>query len=142
MRAPGHPQGCFLTEILMDELADRIRMDPVEFRIKNCPPLAPNAMWRDYLAEGAKTFGWNKRHPTGDPTPGPIKTGMGCSVHQWGGGGRGTQAHIEIASDGSVVMKCGTQDIGTGARTVVAMVTAETLGLPVNMVKPEIGDTI
>ena len=42
MRAPGHPQGCFLTEILMDELADRVKMDPVEFRVKNLPPAAPN----------------------------------------------------------------------------------------------------
>jgi xanthine dehydrogenase YagR molybdenum-binding subunit len=141
MRAPGHPQGCFLTEILMDELADRVKMDPVEFRIKNAPPDRPNAKWRTYLPEAAKLFGWDKRHPTGDPTPGPIKTGFGCSVHQWGGGGRGTQAHIDIANDGSVVMKCGTQDIGTGTRTVVAVVTAETLGLPVNAVKVEIGDS-
>jgi xanthine dehydrogenase YagR molybdenum-binding subunit len=142
MRAPGHPQGCFLTEILMDELADQVKMDPVEFRIKNVPPDRPNAKWKQYLPEAAKLFGWEKRHPTGDPTAGPLKTGFGCSVHQWGGGGRGSQAHIEIASDGSVVMKCGTQDLGTGTRTLVAVVTAETLGLPVNMVKPEIGDTL
>jgi xanthine dehydrogenase YagR molybdenum-binding subunit len=141
MRAPGHPQACFLTEIMMDELADRIRMDPVEFRIKNSPPLAPNAMYRTYLPEAAKLFGWEKRHPTGDPTPGPIKTGFGCSVHTWGGGGQGTQAHCDIMSDGTVVMKCGTQDIGTGTRTIVALVTAETLGLPISAVKAEIGDT-
>ena len=142
MRAPGHPQGCFLTEILMDELADRVRMDPVEFRIKNLPPDAPNAMWRTYLPEGAKLFGWDKRHPTGDPTPGPIKTGLGCSVHQWGGGGtrhrRRTATSCPTAASS---MKCGTQDIGTGTRTIVAMVTAETLGLPISAVKPEIGDT-
>ena len=142
MRAPGHPQGCFLTEILMDELADRVKMDPVEFRVKNCPPDAPNAKWRAYLPEAAKLFGWDKRHPTGDATPGPIKTGFGCAVHQWGGGGRGSQARCEIMPDGSVVMKCGTQDIGTGTRTIVTMVTAETLGLPMSAVKPEIGDTI
>ena len=142
MRAPGHPQGCFITEILMDELADRVRMDPVEFRIKNCPPEAPNAKWRSYLPEGAKLFGWDKRHPTGDAGRGPIKTGMGCSVHQWGGGGRGSRARCEIMSDGSVVVKCGTQDIGTGGRTIVALVAAETLGLPVSAVKAEIGDSI
>jgi len=141
MRAPGHPQGCFLTEILMDELADRVKMDPVEFRIKNLPEAAPNARWGDYFKTGAKAFGWEKRHATGDPAPGPIKTGFGCSAHRWGGGGRGSQAHCDIASDGSVVMKCGTQDLGTGTRTIVAMVTAETLGLPVSAVKPEIGDT-
>ena len=142
MRAPGHPQGCFLTEILMDELADRIKMDPVEFRVKNVPPDAPNAKWGEYLQMGAKAFGWDKRHPTGDPTPGPIKTGFGCSVHQWGGGGRGTQAHCDINADGTVVVKCGTQDLGTGTRTVVAVVAAETLGLPVSAIKPEIGDTM
>ena len=142
MRAPGHPQGCFLTEILMDELADRVKMDPVELRIKNLPPKAPNAMWSEYFTIGAKAFGWDKRHPTGDPAAGPIKTGVGCSAHQWGGGGRGTQAHCDIASDGSVVIKCGTQDLGTGTRTLVAIVAAETLGLPVSAVKPEIGDTM
>jgi xanthine dehydrogenase YagR molybdenum-binding subunit len=142
MRAPGHPQGCFLTEILMDELADQVKMDPVEFRIKNAPKLAPNAMWTEYFPRGAKQFGWEKRHPTGDPTPGPIKTGMGVSAHLWGGGGRGSTAHVDINSDGSVVVKCGTQDIGTGTRTIVAMVAAESLGLPVSAITPQIGDTM
>jgi xanthine dehydrogenase YagR molybdenum-binding subunit len=142
MRAPGHPQGCFLTEILMDELADRVKMDPVAFRVKNLPPRAPNAMWAEYFERGAKAFGWDKRHPTGDPAAGPIKTGMGVSAHRWGGAGRGTQAHMDITSDGGVVVKCGTQDIGTGTRTIVTMVAAETLGLPVSAVKAEIGDTI
>jgi xanthine dehydrogenase YagR molybdenum-binding subunit len=142
MRAPGHPQGCFLTEILMDELADRVKMDPVAFRLQNLPPDAPNAKWGEYFQMGAKAFGWEKRHPTGDPSSGPIKTGFGCSAHQWGGGGRATQAHCDINPDGTVVVKCGTQDLGTGTRTVVAIVAAETLGLPVSAVKPEIGDTI
>jgi xanthine dehydrogenase YagR molybdenum-binding subunit len=141
MRAPGHPQGCFLTEILMDELADRVKMDPVAFRMKNLPPAAPNAAWGEYFEIGAKAFGWDKRHPTGDATPGPIKTGFGTSAHRWGGGGRGSKAQCDISSDGSVVMKCGTQDLGTGTRTLVAIVTAETLGLPVSAVHPEIGDT-
>jgi xanthine dehydrogenase YagR molybdenum-binding subunit len=142
MRAPGHPQGCFLTEILMDELADRVRMDPVQFRIMNLPTAAPSRAWGDYFQQGAKAFGWEKRHATGDPTPGPIKNGFGVSAHQWGGGGRGGRAHCDIAPDGSVVMKCGTQDLGTGTRTLVAVLTAETMGLPISAVKPEIGDTM
>jgi xanthine dehydrogenase YagR molybdenum-binding subunit len=142
MRAPGHPQGCFLTEILMDELADRVKMDPVEFRIKNLPPKAPNAMWADYFTMGAKRFGWDKRHATGDPAPGPIKTGMGVSAHRWGGAGRGSQAHVDIHSDGTIVVKCGTQDLGTGTRTMVAIVAAETFGLPISGVKVEIGDSV
>ena len=141
MRAPGHPQGCFLTEILMDELADRVKMDPVAFRIKNLPPLGPNAMWAQYFEQGARQFGWDARHPTGDSTPGPIKTGMGVSSHRWGGAGRGSRAHVDITSDGGVVVKCGTQDIGTGTRTIVALVAAESLGLPITAIKPEIGDS-
>jgi xanthine dehydrogenase YagR molybdenum-binding subunit len=141
MRAPGHPQGCFHTEMLMDELADVLKMDPLEFRLKNLPPEAPNAMWRKYFPIAAEMFGWSKRHPTGDPTPGPIKRGMGCAANQWGGGGRGSKAHCEIASDGSVVVRCGTQDIGVGTKTTVTMIAAETLGVPMDMVKAEIGDS-
>src|SRR6185436_17199163 len=114
-------QGGFLTEILMDELADRVRMDPVAFRVKNLPAKQADLRWEDYFAIGAKAFGWDKRHQTGDAQSGHIKTGMGCAAHRWGGGGRGSRAHIDIASDGSVVMKCGTQDLGNGTRTIVAI---------------------
>ena len=141
MRAPGHPQGCFHTEMLMDELADKLRMDPLAFRIKNLPPEAPNAMWRKYFPIAAERFGWSKRHVTGDPTPGPIKRGMGCAANRWGGGGQGTKAHCEINPDGSVVMRCGTQDIGVGTKTIVSIITAETLGIPMDLVKAEIGDS-
>jgi xanthine dehydrogenase YagR molybdenum-binding subunit len=143
MRAPGHPQGSFITEIMVEELADKVNVDPVEFRIRNLPPEAPNAMWGTYLREGAAVFGWARRHPTGDKTPGPIKTGMGVAVCTWGGGGRGpSQTHCEIASDGSVIMRLGSQDLGTGTRTLVAIVTAESLGLQPSQVKAEIGDTL
>jgi xanthine dehydrogenase YagR molybdenum-binding subunit len=141
MRAPGHPQACFHTESLMDELADTVKMDPLEFRLKNLPPEAPNAMWRKYFPVAAEMIGWSRRHPTGDSAKGPLKRGMGCAANQWGGGGRGTKAHCEIHADGSVVMRCGTQDIGVGTRTHVMAVTAETLGLPLNAVKAEIGDS-
>ncbi len=141
MRAPGHPQGCYITEVLMDDLADRLKMDPLEFRIRNLPPQAPNAMWREYFKIGASKFGWDKRHPTGDPTPGPIKRGMGCAANRWGGGGRGTQAQCEILPDGGVVVRCGTQDLGVGTRTLIAVIAAETLGLQVKDIKVEIGDS-
>jgi xanthine dehydrogenase YagR molybdenum-binding subunit len=142
MRAPGHPQGSFITEMYMEELADLVKMDPIEFRIKNLPPEAPNAMWASYLRQGAKEFGWDKRHPTGDPAPGPIKTGMGVAINTWGGGGSQGRAHVEISSDGTVVVRCGTQDLGTGTRTLVAVVAADTFGIPVSNIKPEIGDTV
>jgi xanthine dehydrogenase YagR molybdenum-binding subunit len=141
MRAPGHPQGCFVTEVVMDELADAVRMDPVEFRLKNLPPLAPNAMWRRYFPIGAERIGWSKRHPTADPAPGPIKRGLGCSANRWGGAGQGTQAHCEIHPDGSVLIRSGTQDIGTATKTLMAIITAETLGLNVDQVRVELGDS-
>ena len=141
MRAPGHPQGCFVTEVLMDELADQVRMDPMEFRLKNLPPLAPNAMWAKYFPMGAERINWKGRHPTGDPTPGPIKRGLGCSANRWGGAGTGARAHCEIDADGSVVMRCGTQDIGTANRTIMAIVVAETLGLDLAQVTIELGDS-
>src|SRR5262249_35378924 len=137
MRAAGHPQASFITEVMMEELADKVNMDPVEFRVKNLRPDQPNYMQANYLRVGAKEFGWDKRHPTGDKTPGPIKTGMGCAINTWGGGGRGpSQAHCEIAMDGGVVLKMGTQDLGTGTRTLVAIVTADSLGIHPSQVKP------
>jgi xanthine dehydrogenase YagR molybdenum-binding subunit len=141
MRAPGHPQGCFITEVLMDELADRVRMDPVEFRLKNLPPEAPNAMWKAYYPIAAEMIDWKRRHPTGDPARGPIKRGLGCSANRWGGAGRGSRAHCEINPDGTVLVRIGTQDIGTGTRTIISMVAAETLGIPMDLVNPQIGDS-
>src|SRR6267142_1359193 len=98
-------------------------------------------MLAEDFQRGAKAFGWDTRHATGDQARGPIKTGMGVSAHRWGGAGRGSRADVDITSDGGVVVKCGTQDIGTGTRTIVAMVAAETFGLPVSAIRPEIGDS-
>lgn len=142
-RAPGHPQACFITETVIDELADRLRLDPLELRLRNVQPEAPNAQWKKYFAMGAEKIGWNRRHPSGDAAAGPIKRGLGCAANVWGGGGnRATRAMCEIQPDGSVTNRIGTQDIGTGTRTLVAMITAETMGLPLNAVTAAIGDTI
>jgi xanthine dehydrogenase YagR molybdenum-binding subunit len=149
MRAPGHPQACFVTEVVMDELADLLRMDPLELRMRNLPPAdpatgqdRPNEQWRKYFPMAAEKIGWSHRHPTGDPASGPIKRGLGCAANRWPGGGNPrTRANCEILPDGGVVMRIGTQDIGTGTRTVVTMVTAETLGLQMDAVRAAIGDT-
>ena len=72
MRAPGHPQACFITEVVMDELADRLRMDPLELRMRNLPPVdGRTPQWAKYFPIGAEKIGWCKRHPTGDPGIGP-----------------------------------------------------------------------
>ena len=141
-RAPGHPQACFITEVVIDELADRLGLDPLELRLRNVKAEAPNAQWRKYFPMGAEKIGWSRRHPTGDAAAGPIKRGLGCAANIWpGAGNRATRAMCEINPDGSVVNKIGTQDIGTGTRTLVAMITAETMGLPLNAVTAAIGDT-
>ena len=147
-RAPGHPQACFITETVIDELADRLRIDPLELRMRNLQPAdatgvdAPNRQWRKYFPMGAEKIGWSKRHPTGDATAGPIKRGLGCAANIWAGAGNPrTQAACEILPDGSVTMRIGTQDIGTGTRTLVGVITAETMGLPLENVNISIGDT-
>jgi len=137
MRAPGHPQGSFIMESVMDELAARLGMDPVEFRKRNLPE---DSLWREQLDLGAAAIGWSDNwHPPGDPTSGPIKKGLGCAISTWGSGGGRTQASCRIHADGSVEMNTGTQDIGTGTRTMVAIVTAEILGLEIEDITVGIG---
>jgi len=136
MRAPGHPQASFGMESAMDDLADALGMDPIELRKKND---GSDRRHRQY-AVAAEMIGWSNRRPSGS-LPGVIKRGYGIGSATWGGGGGGTQAQVDIHADGSVIVKCGTQDLGTGARTVVAVVAAEELGLPVSAITPLIGDT-
>ena len=138
MRAPGHPQGSFITEAVMDELAARLQMDPVEFRQNNLPE---DSLWGEQLDLGAARIGWENWHTPGDPTPGPIKKGLGCAISTWGSGGGRTRASCTIHPDGSVEMNTGTQDIGTGTRTIVAIVTAEIHGLEVEDITVNIGNS-
>jgi xanthine dehydrogenase YagR molybdenum-binding subunit len=147
MRAPGHPQGAFVTEQAMDDLADKIGMDPVDFRIKNLPltnktfeTLEP--IYRRELLLGAERIGWfDRRHPRGDTRKGPIKQGMGCALSTWGGRAGDSQAECSIKSDGSVEVRCGTQDLGTGTLTLVPIVAAEIVGLRMEDVTGRIGSS-
>jgi xanthine dehydrogenase YagR molybdenum-binding subunit len=66
---------------------------------------------------------------------------MGCAANRWGGGGRGSRAQCDILADGGVVIRCGTQDLGVGTRTLMAIITAETLGLPVDAITVQLGDS-
>ena len=93
--------------------------------MRNVQPDAPNAQRKKYFPIGAEKIGWSRRHPSGDSASGPIKRGLGCAANMWGGAGnRATRAMCEIMPDGSVTNKIATQDIGTGTRTLVAMITA------------------
>ena len=136
-RAPGHPLASFGMESIMDELAAKLKMDPVELRLKNDPS---KTRQREY-AIGAERFGWKQKYKPPGTSPGPVKVGVGCAGATWGGGGHGTQAEAQINSDGSVEVRCGTQDLGTGTRTLVAIVAAEVFGLKPEQITAKIGDT-
>ncbi|HEX5410581.1 MAG TPA: xanthine dehydrogenase family protein molybdopterin-binding subunit [Terriglobia bacterium] len=141
-RAPNHPQACLITMSALDDLACKLDMDPIELLKKNVN-LAPPVLRRAYseeLVKAAELADWKKNwHPRGDKTAGHIKRGMGVSMHTWGGRGHNSTCNITIRPDGSVTAQLGSQDLGTGTRTVIAITVAETLGLPVDAVKVEIG---
>jgi xanthine dehydrogenase YagR molybdenum-binding subunit len=136
-RAPGHPVASFGMESILDELAVKLEMDPVEIRLKNDPF---EVRRREYTI-GADRFGWKQKYKPPGSSPGPIKIGVGCAGATWGGGGRGTQAEAQINSDASVEIRCGTLDLGTGTRTLVAIVAAEVFGLTPEQITVRIGDT-
>jgi xanthine dehydrogenase YagR molybdenum-binding subunit len=139
LRAPGHPPACFAMESLMDELADKIGMDPVEFRIKN---LGESDDHVRQLLRGAKEIGWERRNPKAGAWPGVIKHGFGCACGIWGGGGRPQcVVDVHVGRDGAVTVSCGSQDLGTGTRTYMVAIVAEELGLEMHDVHEEIGDT-
>jgi xanthine dehydrogenase YagR molybdenum-binding subunit len=136
-RAPGHPPASFGMESILDELAVRMNMDPVELRIKNEPF---EVRQKEYQL-GAERFGWKQKYKKPGSSPRPLMTGVGCAGASWGGGGQGTQAEAQINPDGSVEIRCGTQDLGTGTRTLIAVVAAELLGLNPEQIAVRIGDT-
>lgn len=136
-RAPGHPTASFGMESIMDELAAKMNIDPVELRLKN----DPSEVRRKEYRLGAERFGWKEKYKKPGSSPGPVKSGVGCAGATWGGGGRGTQAEAQISPDGSIEIRCGTQDLGTGTRTVIAVIAADLLGLQPDQITVRIGDT-
>jgi xanthine dehydrogenase YagR molybdenum-binding subunit len=138
MRAPGHPEASFAMESLMDELAYKIKMDPVVFRKKNLR----DPVYHRQLDRGAKAIGWERRNPIAGGNPGVLKRGMGCAVGTWGGGGNDAcKVDVTIGRDGSVLVSVGTQDLGTGTRTFTRAIVAEEFGLQITDIKEEIGNS-
>ncbi|HEV8111311.1 MAG TPA: xanthine dehydrogenase family protein molybdopterin-binding subunit [Planctomycetota bacterium] len=140
MRAPGHPQASFAMESLVDELAAKLAIDPLEFRKRNLK----DPVYRRHLDAVAREIGWpdhpNKTAPAA--LADGIGVGIGFAVSTWGGGGGdGCEVDVRIDRDGSVVASVGTQDLGTGVRTYVAAIVAEEFGLPLDAVVARIGDS-
>jgi xanthine dehydrogenase YagR molybdenum-binding subunit len=150
MRAPGHPQNCILTEFAVDDLAAKLGIDPLVIRRKNLPPgdeavakanplawqAIRNRLYNEQLDTITGMCKWSEKwHPPGQgPKKGPVKHGMGMAMHTWGGFAAGgapppNECTVIISRDGSVTAETSTQDLGTGQRTVTAIITAEILGL-------------
>ncbi len=136
-RAPNHPQAAVITMGAFEDLAAKLKMDPMEMLSRNLDITGPRAQtYREELAIADELMGWKKNwHQRGDTTPGNIKRGLGLSIHTWGGRGHNSNCDFTIHPDGSVEIKMGTQDLGTGARTIITIVAADTLGIPMENVK-------
>lgn len=144
-RAPNHPQAALITMAALEDLAAKLNMDPLEFFLKNIELTGVRAgVYRDELNKAAEMIGWKQNwRPRGQGAPGSTKTikrGLGLSIHTWGGGPHASDCDVTINTDGSVDVKLGTQDLGVGTRTVLAIVAGETFGLPHDAIKVHIGD--
>jgi xanthine dehydrogenase YagR molybdenum-binding subunit len=140
-RAPNHPQGCFLTMSALADAAAALKMDELDFFLKNVDLTDRPDVYREQLRIAADLIGYRqKAHLRGaDATKGPVKRGLGLSIHTWGGRGHPSECDLTISPDGSVEARIATQDLGVGTRTCIGMVVAETLGLPFESVKVLIG---
>ena len=136
-RAPGHPQAEFGMDVIMDKLAEKAGIDPLEFRMLNDPN---ESRQRQYKIGAERIDYYEKRKKVPGSDRGSLKKGIGIGVCRWGGGGgRSTKVQVDIFPDGKVKVATGTQDLGTGICTLIHQVTADTLGIPMEYVTPTIG---
>jgi xanthine dehydrogenase YagR molybdenum-binding subunit len=149
MRGPGAVPGLFATESAMDELAVKLGMDPVELHLINEPqideglgvPFSSRHL-KECLTLGAEKFGWSKRDPKIGSMQRDGKTlGWGMAACSWIAARFDCSAAVELRDDGAVRVASASQDIGTGTYTVMAQVVAEMLGIPIERVAVDIGDS-
>jgi xanthine dehydrogenase YagR molybdenum-binding subunit len=143
-RAPNHPQAAGITMCALDDLAAKLSMDPMELWLRNLQITGPRSnVYREELAIAAELMGWkDKWRGRGQNVSGAMARGLGLSIHTWGGRGHNSDCDLTIYPDGSVEIKLGSQDLGTGTRTVILAVAAETLGIPMDGINLMIGDTL
>jgi xanthine dehydrogenase YagR molybdenum-binding subunit len=148
-RAPGEATGTFALESALDELSYALNLDPIELRLRNYAendphegkPFSSKSLRECYRA-GAERFGWSRRpRKAGGWREGNELVGWGMATATYPARGQPASASAKILSDGTAVVRSGTQDIGTGTYTVMAQVAAETLGLPIERVRFELGDS-
>ena len=149
MRAPPDMPYMFPLECAMDELALALRMDPIELRRRNQPTQDPvtglpfsSRHMMTCLDEGAARFGWERRNPqAGSMRDGDWLVGYGCAGACYPANISGSAVRVTLQPEGHVRVRLAGCDIGTGAYTVVAIVAADRLGLPIDRVRVEMGDT-
>ncbi len=152
-RAPGHPQASWALEQMMDALAEKIGMDPVAFRLKNIPEISQGrdrpyttTGLKECITQGTEAFGWEKARKAAEEhnkKGGRTRRGVGMGSCVWfvGGGGPPSTVVIKLFSDGSVNLNMGASDIGTGTKTIMALVAAEELGVKPEVIQIENADT-
>ncbi len=146
-RAPGFVEGTFGLEALLDELATKLELDPLEFRRKNYAeqdevderPYSSKELLECYRRAEPH---WERRHEVRARSTDTIKRGAGMASQIWyGGGGPPSYAWIRVGSDGHATVVTAMQDIGTGTRTAMAQIAAEELGVPLDHVTVSLGDS-
>ena len=149
MRGPGAVPGLYATESAMNEMAERLKMDPVKFRILNEPKLDESMRlpfssrhYVECLTVGAEKFGWSKRNPAvGSMKRDGLTLGWGMAGATWVAGRFAAAANIQLRDDGTVRVACATQDIGTGMYTVLAQLASEKTGVSLDKIEVELGDS-
>lgn len=141
-RAPNHPQACFVTMAALEDAAAALNQDPLDFFLNNISLTGERS--ENYAEEfriGADLIGWKRKwKPRGQAT-GVVKRGLGLSLHTWGGRGHNSNCELVLHPDGSVEARLASQDLGTGTRTVIAIVLADALGLEPGDINVRIGDS-
>ncbi len=150
MRAPGEAPGMMALEIAMDELAEKLGMDPVALRIANDTQVDPSKPERKFstrpfvqcLNEGADRFGWNARvAKPGSRREGKWLIGMGIASAIRGAPIMKAGARVRLGKDGHVTVETDMTDIGQGSYTIVAQTAAEMMGVPLDRVTAKLGDS-
>lgn len=146
-RAPAYPQSVFGIESLMDHIANELKIDPVEFRLKNMTRKYRDQLpytsigLEDCIRRGAEAFDWKARwHPPGS-TPGAVKRGAGMAIGVFASAMGRSSAVVHLDAKGDYHLHVGVTDIGTAAKTTMALIAAEELGVPLGRVKVVNGDT-
>ncbi len=149
MRAPGEACGTYALESAMDELAYAVGLDPIELRLRNYAerdlgekkPFSSKHL-RECYRLGAEKFGWRERNPKPrSMRNGRLHVGMGMATATYPTNRAPASAVVRMNEDGSVIVSSGTQDLGTGSYTVYAQIAAEVLGVSIERVRVELGDT-